>query len=154
MMDVKNVNAFTEVIVNTFETALNSKPFRCGDFTAQEGDIRNPDDLMCIITFSGSITGAILMTFPESTAKKVYAALMFEETKTLSDELQEAFKEILNMVVGNVKAALAGQQVEFDEPMTAAGKKIKFENTDKVKWLFIPMSFKEWGRFSLYIGIK
>ncbi|KKS70801.1 MAG: hypothetical protein A2020_09305 [Lentisphaerae bacterium GWF2_45_14] len=154
MMDVKNVNAFTEVIVNTFETALNSKPFRCGDFSALDGDIRNPDDLMCIITFSGTLTGAIILTFPESTAKKVYAALMFEEAKSLSDELQEAFKEILNMVIGNVKAVISGQQIEFDEPMTAAGKKIKFENTDAVKWLLVPMSFKEWGHFSLYIGVK
>jgi len=153
-MDVKNVNAFTEVIVNTFETALNSKPFRCGDFSALDGDIRNPDDLMCIITFSGTLTGAIILTFPESTAKKVYAALMFEEAKSLSDELQEAFKEILNMVIGNVKAVISGQQIEFDEPMTAAGKKIKFENTDAVKWLLVPMSFKEWGHFSLYIGVK
>ena len=153
-MDVKNVNAFTEVIVNTFETALNSKPFRRSDFTVQEGDIRNPDDLMCIITFAGSLTGAIILTFPEATAKKVYAALMFEEAKKLSEELQEAFKEMLNMVIGNVKAALTGQQIEFDEPMTAAGKKIKFENTDNVKWLFIPMAFNEWGHFSLYIGVK
>lgn len=153
-MDVKNVNSFTEVIVNTFETALNSKPFRCADFSVKEGDIRNPDDLMCIITFAGALTGAILLTFPEGTAKKVYAALMFEETKTLSEELQEAFKEMLNMVIGNVKAALAGQKVDFDEPMIAAGKKIKFENTDAVKWLFVPMAFKEWGKFTLYIGVK
>ncbi|OGV52257.1 MAG: hypothetical protein A2017_00665 [Lentisphaerae bacterium GWF2_44_16] len=153
-MDVKNVNAFTEVIVSTFETAVNAAPFRCEDFQKMEGDVRNPDDLMCIITFSGSLTGAILLTFPEATAKKVYTALMFEEVEKLSDEVTEAFTEILNMVIGNVKATLSGHTLNFDTPMVAAGKKVKFENTDKLLWLLIPMAFKDWGKFSLFIGVK
>jgi len=153
-MDVKNVNAFTEVIVSTFETAVNVAPFRCGDFERLEGDIRNPDDLMCIITFSGTLTGTIIMTFPDKTAKKVYSALMFEEVDSLNDELIEAFTEILNMVIGNVKAALAGNKLDFDQPVVASGKKVKFENADGLIWLLIPMAFKDWGQFKLYIGIK
>jgi CheY-specific phosphatase CheX len=94
------------------------------------------------------------MTFPEKTARKIYEALMFEEVDSLSEELQEAFNEILNMVIGNIKATLTKEKIEFDDPMVAAGHKVKFENIDKVKWLVIPMTFKEWGNFNLFIGVK
>jgi chemotaxis protein CheX len=109
---------------------------------------------MCIITFSGDMLGSILLTFPEDVALKVYAALMFEEIETLTDEAQEAFTEILNMVIGNVKASITDKKLEFDEPMVAVGQKVKYENTEGVKWLVIPMAFKEWGRFSLFLGAK
>ncbi len=153
-MDVKYINAFTEVITSTFDTAVNSKPFRHDEFRALDGDVRNPDDLMCIITFSGTLTGAVLLTFPEATAKKVYAGLMFEEIEKLTEEAQEAFAEILNMVIGNVKASLPDQKLDFDEPMVATGKKVKFENSDGFRWLQVPMAFKDWGQFSLFIGMK
>lgn len=153
-MDVQNINAFTQVIVNTFETAVNAAPYRSGNFEKAEGDIRNSDDLMAIITFSGTLTGAVVLTFPDATAKKVYSALMFEEVTSLTNEVIEAFTEILNMVIGNAKAALPAQKLNFDEPMVATGKKVKFENSDNLSWLLVPMEFKDWGSFKLYIGAK
>jgi chemotaxis protein CheX len=152
-MDIRNINSFTEVIMTTFKTSVNSTPYRCGDFERIEGDIRNEEDLMTMITFSGTLTGAILMTFPAETAKKVYASLMFEEVEEINNEVVEAFTEIMNMVVGNVKAVLADHKLSFDDPMATAKPKVKFENTDKVSWLYIPMKFKDWGSFRLYLGV-
>jgi len=152
-MDVKNVNVFSEVLLNTFETAFNSKPFRCGDFKRYDGDVRNPDDLMCILNFSGGLLGTVILTFPEETAKRIYAALMFEEPKEMGQEMVEAFTEVLNMIAGNVRAALPDRKLSFDQPMVAVGK-AKFENSDKLSWLIIPMGFTEWGRFNLVIGVK
>ncbi|OGV49261.1 MAG: hypothetical protein A2X49_10120 [Lentisphaerae bacterium GWF2_52_8] len=154
-MDVKNVNAFIEVMTSTFATALNAPPpFRCGDFTRLEGDIRNPDDLMCIITFSGSLHGTMLITFPEGTAKKVYAALMFEEPKELGKEVEEAFSEILNMIIGNVRAQLSTEKFNFDPPMVATGKKVKYENDEKLPWLLVPMAFEGWGKFNVMLSLR
>jgi len=152
-MDVKKVNAFSEVLTSTFETAFSAKPFRCGDFKMLSGDIRNPDDLMCVLNFSGGLLGSVILTFPEPTARRIYAALMFEEPKDMGQEVIEAFSEILNMIAGNVRAALQGVKLEFEPPLVVAGKS-KFENTEKLPWLLVPMAFKDWGRFNLLIGIK
>ena len=152
-MDVKNVNVFSEVLTSTFETAFSAKPFRCGDFKRLSGDIKNPDDLMCILNFSGGMLGTVIMTFPEETAKRIYAALMLEEPKEMGQELIEAFTEIQNMIAGNVRASLQGVKIEFDPPIVALGK-AKFENADKIPWLYIPMAFKDWGRFNLLVGVK
>jgi CheY-specific phosphatase CheX len=152
-MDVKYVNVFSEVLSNTFETAFSERPFRCGDFQRVSGDIKNPDDLMCILNFSGELFGTLITTFPESGAKKIYAALMMEEPPELGQDAVEAFTEIQNMIAGNVRAALNDAKIQFDPPIVALGKS-RFENPDRIPWLLVPMAFKEWGRFNLLIGIK
>jgi len=153
-MDVKNVNSFTDVIVNTFETAVNSAPFRTGDFCKEQGPVQNQDDLLCVIRFSGSLTGAVVMSFPEGTARKVYSALMFEEVSSLTSDVIEAFSEILNMVIGNVRAALSTQKLNFEQPRVEAEKNTIYANEENVDWLHIPMAFTDWGKFNLYIGMK
>lgn len=153
-MDVKNVNVFTEVLVSSFETAVNSVPYRYAEFKRLEGDIKSSDDMMCTVTFTGALKGAFILTFPEKTAKHIYKALIFEEAEKLGPEVFEAFTEILNMVVGNVKASLSGRTIDFTTPKVEAGKNAKFPNPEKLIWLFIPMEFREWGKFSLYIGVK
>lgn len=153
-MDVKDINVFTEVLLSSFETAVNSVPYRYADFKRLEGDVKNPDDMMCTVTFTGALHGAFILTFPEKTAKHVYKGLIFEEASKLGPEVFEAFTEILNMVIGNVKASLSGRAVDFTTPKVEAGRNAKFVNTDKLVWLFIPMEFKDWGRFGIYLGIK
>lgn len=153
MMDVQKINIFTEVVVSTFETAFSMKPFRSGEFKRLEGDVRNPDDLMCILTFSGTLTGTLILTFPAATAKKIYSALMFEEPNALGDEVKEAFTEIMSMIAGNVRAKLSTVKFDFDHPMIATGS-AKYENVDKFPWLYVPMGFKDWGRFNMLLAIK
>ncbi|MDD3118907.1 MAG: chemotaxis protein CheX [Victivallales bacterium] len=153
-MDVEKVNAFTEVIVNTFETSLSQIPFRHGSFKRLTGDLRNPDDLMGIITFSGPLVGAVIFTFPEDTAKKIYSALMFEEIDMLNDRLVNAYTEIFKLMARNFGPALKNNDIQFDPPVVAAGRRLKFKNEDNVDWLFIPMAFKNLGRFNLFIGLK
>lgn len=153
-MNVDRINAFTEVIVNTLETSVSQTPFRHGEFKRLRGDIRNPDDLMGIITFSGSILGALLFTFPEDTAKRIYSALMFEEIDSLNDQVVEAYTEIFKLVIRNFDMVLGKENIQFDQPMVAAGRRLKFKNDDDIEWLMIPMAFKTLGRFNIFVGMK
>ncbi len=153
-MNVDKINAITEVIVNTFETSVSQIPFRHGAFKRLSGDIRNPDDLMGIVTFSGSMVGAVIFTFPEETARRIYSALMFEEVDTLNEALVEAYTEIFKLMVRNFGTVLKNETIQFDQPIVAAGRRLKFKNEDNLDWLFIPMGFKTLGRFNLFIGLK
>jgi|GEM_PF-3178325 len=153
-MDIDRINSFTEVIVNTFETSVSQTPFRHGEFKRLEGDIRNPDDLMGIITFSGGMVGALLFTFPEETAKKIYSALMFEEVDSLENQVIDAYTEIFKLMIRNFDIVFKEQKLKFDQPIVAAGRRLKFKNEDQVDWLFVPMAFKNLGRFNIFIGVK
>ena len=153
-MNVEKINALTEVIINTFETSVSQIPFRHGSFKRLTGDLRNPDDLMAIITFSGPLVGAVIFTFPEETAKRLYAALMFEEIDSLNDRLVDAYTEIFKLMIRNFGPALKAGEIQFDQPVVAAGRRLKFKNEDNVDWLFIPMAFKSLGRFNIFLGMK
>lgn len=153
-MNEDKVNAFTEVVINTFETSIHQTPFRHGDFKRLNGDIRNPDDLMGIITFSGKMFGAILFTFPEETARKIYSALMFEEVESLENQVIEAYNEIFKLMIRNFVIVFKEENLQFDQPIVAAGRRLKFKNEDQLDWLFLPMAFKSLGRFNIFIGLK
>lgn len=153
-MDVKFINTFTEVVLSTFETSCNAKSFRYADFEKVEGDISNDLDLMCVIEFSGDLSGALIMNFSEETANNVYGGMMMEEITQFNEEVAEGFSEILNMVIGNVKAELPKQNLEFQNPQSFIGTGYIFTNINSLPWLYIPMAFPDWGRFELYIGIK
>lgn len=153
-MDIDRINAFTEVIINTFETSVSQTPFRHGEFKRLSGDIRNPDDLMGIITFSGKMVGALLFTFPEDTAKKIYAALMFEEVESLENQVIDAYTEIFKLMIRNFNIVFETDNLRFDQPIVAAGRRLKFKNEDQVDWLFMPMAFKNLGRFNIFLGVK
>ena len=153
-MDVQYYNNFIDSIVTTFSSALGSKPYRSGDFKKVTGHIRNPDALMGILTFSGSLLGAMLITFEEETVCNIYNALMYEETSEVDEDVKDAITEFLCMVGNGAKSIFADDQLHFDDPMVAYGSKIKFENEDNLVWLYVPMSVDKIGNFKVFIGLN
>lgn len=153
-MNVDNVNAFTEVIVSTFETSCGAPPFRNGQFEKREGPVTNPGELMCVMEFAGTLTGVALMTFPAETANKIYGSMMMETISEFNEEVAEGFSEILNMVIGNVKAQLTEQKIEFEKPQAIVGQGEVYDKNKDIPWLYIPMKFKEYGAMELYIAVK
>ena len=153
-MDVKYVNAFTDVIVNTFETSVNHKPFRYGDFQILDGDIKPDEELLCVLTLKGTLTGVLLLCVPEHTAKTVYKALVFEDVEELDEEVTGAFEEIVGMVKGNLVPLLDGHSVTFEAPVVVANQSVTYENDENLRWLIIPMAFKELGYFRIILGLK
>ena len=153
-MDVKYLNAFVEVIVNTFETSVNHKPFRYGDFQILDGDIKPDEELLCVLTLKGTLTGVLLLCVPEHTAKTIYEALVFEEVTELDEEVIGAFGEIVDMVRGNLVPLLDGQKITFDSPVVVANQSVTYENDESLRWIIIPMAFKKLGYFRIILGLK
>jgi CheY-specific phosphatase CheX len=153
-MDAKTVNTFTEIICSTFETSTNVKPMRCGEFRLEKGDIVNAETLMCILEFTGAIEGAAVLLFPASTANRIYSAMMMEDVSRFSDEVVEGFNELMNMVIGNVTAAMPERKLDFSMSRSQTGKGTVYSHPKIKEWLFVPMAFHEWGVFSIHVGIR
>ena len=77
-----------------------------------------------------------------------------EEIDELNDDLVDALNEILSTVMGGVSHKLSGTKLNFEDPQTVPGEKIKYENSDGFPWLKVPISLPEVGDFDLYIGME
>ncbi len=152
-MDAAMVNAFTDVIVNTFQTSVSAEPFRCTNFKKVEGSVLKESGILCVLPFNGAIEGSLAIHLPESTAMAVYKAMMFEDAKNIS-EVVEALGEILNIVNGNVKASLQskGKAIKFDKAQVTNDPPLQADSVSP--WLLVPMAFKELGRFDIFIAMK
>lgn len=152
-MDAAMVNAFTDVIVNTFQTSVSAEPFRCTGFKKIEGPVVKDSGILCVLPFSGALEGSLVIALPEPTAMAVYKAMMFEDAKNIS-EVIEALGEILNIVNGNAKASLQskGKSVKFEQAKVFNEAPLQAESASP--WLLVPMAFKELGRFDIFIAMK
>ncbi len=153
-MDVNKLNTFTETMLSTLETTCMAKPYRKSDFEKVDGELKNENDLMCIIEVTGTLSGAAVLTLDAESAKGVFGAMMMEEVADLNEEVAEGFSEILNMIVGNVKAALSEEKVELTTLPIKQGVGEVYKNKVDTPWLKIPMEFEKWGDAIFYLGLK
>ncbi len=155
-MNVDKINTFTETVINTFNTACMSQPesFRTSDFEKFEGEVINEVGLLAVIEFSGSLTGAISILMPENIATKVFGDMMMEEVAKLDEEVAEGFQEIISMIVGSVKASLTEEKLDIQPPQIFIEKGKAYNTANALPWLKIPMVFKGWGEYQIFIAIE
>lgn len=153
-MDVDDINTFTEVIVNTFETTCNKKPFRTAAFQKVSGGEFSLSGLMCSLSFTGGLIGTVTLTMPEIVACKIYGGMMMEEVDEMDEEVAEGFTEIGNMIIGNIKADLGEHKLEFETPSVKVCENESLPEVCEKIWLYIPMAFDEWGEFKLLLCIS
>jgi len=152
-MNVNKINVFTETLLSTLEATCMAIPYRNADFEKVDGDLINENELMCVIQVTGTLSGSVVLTLSDSAAKGVFGAMMMEEVEKLDDEVAEGFSEIINMVIGNVKAALIDEKVEFSNPEIKINKGKVYKNKVDTPWLKIPMLFEKWGVLNFYFGL-
>jgi len=152
-MKVEDLNNFTEVIVNTFETTCNKKPSRCGAFQKAAGGAIFFNGLMCSLNFNGGLVGSVIMTMPSTVACKIYGGMMMEDVAEVDEEVAEGFTEIANMIIGNIKADLGEYKLEFSAPGIKIGEGEASNEMNEKIWMYIPMAFQEWGRFNLMLSV-
>lgn len=152
-MNVENLNNFTEVIVNTFETTCNKKPARCSAFQKASGGAIFFNGLMCTMEFTGGLAGAVIITMPPTVACKIYGGMMMEEVSEVDEEVAEGFTEIANMIIGNIKADLGEYKLEFSSPAIKIGEGEAANDMNEKTWMYVPMAFQEWGKFNLLLSV-
>lgn len=86
-------------------------------------------DVSGIMNFSGNIEGSVVVSFDEDLARKVIGNIMGAPPESLSQvEIREGVGEIVNIISGNAKAALAntefGHQITLPTVVTGYGHEI------------------------------
>lgn len=79
----------------------------------------------------GLITGSVVVSFPNSLARRIVSRLMGEDAETLpKDLLMDGIGEVANMVGGGAKRLLAGTSYRFDisTPTVLAGHAVNLYN--------------------------
>jgi chemotaxis protein CheX len=65
-------------------------------------------DISAIMPLSGKVEGEVVVCFEEKLAREVVASIMTTQPEMLTkDELKEGIGEVVNIISGNAKAALA-----------------------------------------------
>jgi CheY-specific phosphatase CheX len=152
-MNVDIINAFIKACVDTFENTTQSRPFRYADFVYTEDDIVCKDELLCMLEMSGSIAGLMLFVFPNKVACNIYTAMVEQEAFEVNEEVAESFLDPLVINIAEIKSALPDLKLEFEQPESVPGG-ATYENSEGPSFLKIPMAFKDFGKFDVYLSLK
>lgn len=121
-MNVEYINAFIESAINVlkvmaFIDANAGDPYLKKDSTAR-GDVSG------IITFSGSITGSLALSFSESCILKIVSNMLGEDIKTVDSITKDAAGELTNMISGDARKRLEskGHLIAANIPTLLSGE--------------------------------
>ncbi len=147
-------NKFIKAIDKVFEQAVNSSLSRYEEFKKVKGDIRNPDDVLGIMTFScHEYIGAVLISFPEETILNIYRRLLYEEADQLNANVVEAMNEFLGIIIDQMMKTFTEEDIIFDEAVILNRQRVKFKNDDDLDWLYAPLLADSIGKLGVFIGL-
>lgn len=147
-MKVTQINPFIEATCNVFNTMLKCMPRRGQVKVAQDdsGDVIRT----AIIGLSGSVRGAVALTFPAKTAHNVVKQFAQTDGPIGDDDINDALGEIANMIAGSAKAKLEGQQISISLPTVVRGQKYTLVHPKDSVTLAVPFDC-DLGSFTLNV---
>ena len=111
-VDVSFVNPFVAATVSVFETMASTKVIRKDLFLKK--DYKSFGDVSGIMGLVGEANGSVVLSLPMRTACKVVARMLGEEVPTkVTENIKDGVGEIVNIISGQAKAALAQTKNHF-----------------------------------------
>jgi chemotaxis protein CheX len=153
-MDVKYINPFVESLINTLEMMMGMTPEPGSPYV--KGDAITQGDITGVIGFAEkNITGAVVLSFPENAALKLYEALTGEAVSNLSRDVEDSIGELTNIVAGGAKTVLAkdGFSFHISIPSVIVGKNHSISHTVETPIVVIPFSYEDLV-FSMEVSMK
>jgi chemotaxis protein CheX len=121
-MDAQLINPFINATTNALEmmagiTAVREAPFVKGGFHAFA-------DISGIIGLAGEVKGAVVLSFSQGLASRIFEAMTGEAPGDDPSEMADVVGELANMVAGGAKGALAEQGMTYriSVPTVVTGK--------------------------------
>lgn len=155
MMNVDFINPFIGSTLKALEVMASVRPERGKPFV--KGDHAAKGDISGVIGLAGEATGSVAVTFPGSLARKIYRRMVGEEAGGLTDEVRDSVGELVNMIAGGAKAALAQQGFAFRIaiPSIVVGPGHTIEHKGKGPCLAVPFTIEGetfWLEVSFVLG--
>lgn len=151
-MNVIYINAFIEGSINVLKImasidAAPGKPSLKQDNTAR-------GDFSGFITFSGSVTGSLALSFSEPCISKIVSNMLGEDQKTTS-MMENAAGELTNMISGDARKRLQSQGliIHADIPIILSGKNHLIKHVLGGPSIVIPFK-TDCGEFVADVNIK
>lgn len=150
-MDPRYITPFISSIQNVFSTMLQL-PVDINEPRIKDGN-RATYDVSGIIGMSGDVTGSIVLSFREETAKRLVALFVGMEMETDSADFADAIGELVNMVSGNAKGEFTGKNVSISCPSVIVGQHHAVSTSSDTPCVVIPCQ-TDCGELAIEIAIR
>lgn len=142
------VNAVCEV----FSTMLMLEPTP-GTATSDNNLVRG--GVSGMLGFSGDVNGMVSLHCPEKVALSITAGFLGMDVAEINDDVKDAVGELVNMVTGGLKEALAkeGRDIRLAIPTTVAGRSFRIAASSADNVLCVPFTLSE-GEFFVEVKFK
>ncbi len=150
-MDIRYINPFMSAIQNVFKTMLSVEAVIGKPQVKKE--VCQHADVSAIIGFSGAVTGTIVLSFPADLACKIASSFAGLEVDLKHPDLTDALGELANMVAGNAKAKLEGEDIRLSLPNVVIGHDHHIPKSRSCPSIVIPCKL-EWGGFVIEVSMK
>jgi len=111
-IDVNLINPFITATQNALETMTMMKIVKKDLFL--KDDYRMFGDISGVMGLSGDAEGSVVISLPQALALKIFAKMVGEEEKTaIDDDVKDAVGEVINVISGQAKGALANTKYHF-----------------------------------------
>ena len=149
-MDVRYINPFISAIQNVFRTTLKTEILISKPRAPGKDD---PDtDVSAIIGLSGGTVGSVALCFPMKTAIAAAGKLTDTELQQNDPDFADALGELANMVAGQAKTQLLGNQISTSLPSVVMGSPHCVLKPERMPALTLPCD-SALGRFCVRIAM-
>lgn len=149
-MKLTNSDYFAQSIIRVLGMMCNL-PVKCGEpRVLSEGS--PTADVSGIITFSGDLVGAVVLTFPEDVGQKIVKRFAEAPPDMQSPEFLDAIGELTNMVAGQAKSRYKGFEVSISIPTVVCGPCHHINRQRRAPWVVLPCEC-EHGSFILAMSL-
>lgn len=150
-MDTNFILPFIKSTRNVFETMLHM-PVTFGT-PAMRAEQIPTHDVSAIIGMSGDIEGAVVLSFPAETSRRVVAVFTGSELPLSNEDMSDAIGEVVNMIAGGAKAQFNGKNVSISCPSVVMGGSHKVYGAKDNVTVAIPCSC-DCGEFSVEVAMR
>lgn len=129
------------------------------DIAAQEDVVAGPqplvDSISGIIGLAGTFKGVLAIHLPQHVAIAITSSFLGMDVATMNEDVEDAVRELANMLGGNVKSILSekGRDIDLSLPTTISGKHYDFHPTREAERLIIPFQC-DTGQFTIELQLE
>lgn len=150
-MDVRFINPFLQSVKHVFATMLQT------EVMVSKPVIKSVDehtaDVSAVIGLSGDAVGAVVLSFPMSTATKIATKFAGVELSVHHPDFCDALGELVNMVAGHAKSKFEGLSASISLPSVVIGHEHVVNHTRQAPRIALPCD-SILGRFCVEIVIR
>lgn len=150
-MDPNTITPFIKSTRNIFEVMLQLH-VEVGEPRLKQGTDHS-HDISAIISFTGDVEGAVVLSFPEACAFRVVSLLTGTEISQADEDLTDAVGELVNMIAGGAKAQFEGKKIGISCPSVVIGSNHIVQGSRDSVCVILPCTC-ECGEFDIEITFK